>query len=406
MPDIVLVQPPNPILADPTTRWPLGLAYLEAMLMQAGAEVAVVDLRDKDIDLSLIPQAPYVGITATTGEIGFARYIARQVKARDRHTRTVVGGAHATYLPQDCFQDFDIVAVGEWEYAFVKLFKDGHPGGIAYGGPAPDLDDLPFPARHPFSFSHSLFLGAGYGTGPRATSIMTSRGCPMRCSFCQAEPRQVRFRSPEGVVEEIRQLQRDWDCHHFRFEDDNLTLDKSRALALFELMEPLGVKWRGHTRSNLWGDDLAEAARRAGCTNMGFGFEAASDPVLERVRKKETVEQNRQAVRTCKRHGIACRAFWMVGLPGQEWGEINDIKDFMTEERPETYIVSIFSPYPGSHVFAHPEEYGVSFIESDFARYWNFPSWPTLAYEDNPAQEIWQQYLDLKSWLEANFGRG
>ncbi|MBA7708451.1 hypothetical protein ES703_117350 [subsurface metagenome] len=80
MTDICLIQLPNPILSDPATRWPLGLSYLEAVLVKAGAKVAVADLRDKEINLSLIPVAPIAGITASTGEIGYAKEIARLVK--------------------------------------------------------------------------------------------------------------------------------------------------------------------------------------------------------------------------------------------------------------------------------------------------------------------------------------
>ncbi|GAH95925.1 unnamed protein product, partial [marine sediment metagenome] len=77
------------------------------MLLRASAKVAVADLRSKEIDVGLIPDAPIVGITATTGEIISAKKIANLVKKRNPKTATVVGGAHATYLPDDCLGYFD-----------------------------------------------------------------------------------------------------------------------------------------------------------------------------------------------------------------------------------------------------------------------------------------------------------
>jgi len=402
---VVLVQPPNPMLSDPTTRWPLGLGYLEAVLTEAGAKVVVADLRDKEIDLNLIPKAPIVGITASTGEIGYAKEIARLVKQRNANTLTVIGGAHATYLPDDCKGYFDLVVVGEAEYAIMQLLRRGHPGGIIYASPMPNLDALPFPTRHSFSFSETLFEGAGYGESPPATSIISSRGCPMACSYCREKPDIVRFRSPKNVAEEIREIMDTWGCRHFRFEDDNLTLNKKRALELFELLEPLDVRWRAHTRANLWDDELAQAAKRAGCSEMGFGFEAATDGLLKVVRKAETVPQYREAVRVCKRKGISCKAFWMTSMPSETWETIEDIKRFMIEEKPDKWIVSRLCPYPGSDIWTNPSIYRVKFIDQDFSHYWNFAHIPVIDYGGSSKEELDAHYHHLVSWLSKEFPR-
>ena len=95
----------------------------------------------------------------------------------------------------------------------------------------------------------------------------------------------------------------------------------------------------------------------------------------------------------------------MVGLPGQRWPEIEDIKRFMVDERPDKWIVSLFACYPGSDIWLNPIDYAVTYLDHDLSHYWNFATRPTVAYECNPAEEIWKQYMDLKSWLEANFGR-
>jgi len=404
--NIVLVQPPNPMLSDPTTRWPLGLGYLEAVLTKAGCKVAVADLRDKKLDISLIPEADVIGITATTGEIGMAKEIAKLVKQRDPETITVIGGAHATYLPRDCYS-FDIIVVGEGENCTTDIvtmaldLKTSHP--VATQPIAVDLvsnlDSLPFPTRHPFSFSETLFEGAGYGKGPKATSIITSRGCPFACAFCQTKPLQVRFRSAENVAEEIKQIQRDWSCSHFRIEDDTFTLKPERVFELCRLLWPLKVHWRCHTRSDLFNTDMARAMRAAGCDEVGFGVESADQRVLDIVNKKETLEQHIKAIRIAEDSGMKSKAFFMTGLPEETDEIVSLTKDFLEKAQPSKIILSRFTPYPGSDVWAHPEKYRVNWIDPQFEHFWNFPHATTITYQDTSAEVLNKHYKELHELL-------
>ncbi|GAH20951.1 unnamed protein product, partial [marine sediment metagenome] len=378
--DFCLVQPPNPVLSDPTTRWPLGLAYLEAMLLRASAKVTLADLRDKEIDVGLIPDAPIVGITATTGEIISAKKIANLVKKRNPKTVTVVGGTHATYLPDDCLGYFDLVVVGEAEYTVEAILKGEYAGPLITGKPVGDLDALPLPMRHPFSFSETLFEGAGYGKGPKTTSIITSRGCPFSCAFCQEKPRPVRFRSPKNVAEELKEIVDKWDCHHFRFEDDSFTLKPERVFEICHLLEPLRVHWRCHTRSDLFDREMARAMRLAGCDEVGFGVESADQHVLNIVNKKETLEEHIKAIRIAEDSGIKAKAFFMTGLPG-ETDEIVDLtRRFLERAQPSKVILSRFTPYPGSQIWANADKYNVAWIDPDFNHYWNFPESTTVTY--------------------------
>lgn len=395
LPDIVLVQPPNPMLSDPTTRWPLGLGYLEAVLLKAGAKVAVVDLRDKEINLSLIPEAPLVGITATTGEINMAKRIAKLVKERDTEALTIIGGAHTTYLPNNCLEDFDMVVTGDAE----KIILDIADRKIIRQLEPIDLDSLPFPTRHPFSFSDTLFEGAGYGKGPMTTSIITSRGCPFTCAFCQEKPRPVRFRSPENIIEEIKEIQDKWNCHHFRFEDDSFTLKPERVFEICRLLEPLKIHWRCHTRSDLFDRDMARAVRLAGCDEVGFGVESADQRVLDIVNKKETIEQHIKAIRVAEDSGIRTKAFFMTGLPGETDEIVSLTRDFLKIAQPSKIILSRFTPYPGSDVWAHPDEYGVAWIDPDFSHFWNFPHSTTITYQDTSAEVLNQRYKQLHELL-------
>lgn len=391
--DICLVQPPNTCLLDPTTRWPLGLAYLEAVLTKAGYKVAVADLRDKKVDISLIPEAPIIGITATTGEIGMAKEIARLVKERDSTTVTVIGGAHATYMPRDCWGTFDAVVIGEGENEILSLLG----GEAAYR--LNELNTLPFPTRHPFSFSETLFEGAGYGKGPKATSIITSRGCPYQCAFCQTTPRVVRYRSAKNVTEEIKEIIAKWDCNHFRFEDDSFTLKPSRVFELCRLLEPLKIHFRCHTRSDLFDKDMARALRFAGCDEIGFGVESADQRVLDMVNKKETLEEHIRAIGIAEDNGIKTKAFFMTGLPSETDEIVEITRKFLERAQPSKVILSRFTPYPGSDVWANPSRYNVTWVDSHFENFWNFPQATTITYQDTPAEVMNRRYKELHKLL-------
>jgi radical SAM superfamily enzyme YgiQ (UPF0313 family) len=402
---IALVALPNPILASPTAHFQQGLLYVGGALRRAGHEVEIVDLRAKEtIAEDDIPEAEVVGVTATSGEFEFAKQVARI--ARSRGARTMIGGAHATFMPEDCREHFDLVVRGDGEVAAVEALAHGSTKGTfehsleSLAGYFPE-----WPLIGAAGLSRELFTGAGYGQGPLAAGILSSRGCGHHCSYCRSDRDKVRLRPIADVVAEINFL-KFCGVTHFRFYDENITNPKPRALELFRALEPLGIHFRAHTRSDAIDDELATAFKRAGGEELGFGFEAASDHVLEKVRKHETVAQHREAVRVCKRHGIICKAFWMVGLPGQKWPEIDDIKRFMADEAPDRWIVSVFSPYPGCDVWARPEEYSVAWMDRDLSHYWNFPEKPCIAYTDNSAKDIERQYHDLVTFLDYIFPRG
>lgn len=406
--NIALVTCPNPLLEVPTAHFPQSLLYVGEALRLAGHKVQIVDLRDrKVVNEADIPKVDVVGVTATSGEFHWAKEIAKIAKKQG--SKTAIGGAHATfmtaYMTEVCSESFDIMIKGDGEVAFVEALKDGSQGAFSY--PLESLDGY-FPDWQLVGergFSKELFTGAGYGQGPLAAGSLTSRGCNFQCSYCRSTRDKVRYRPIDEVVFELQDLKKRWGIRHFRFYDESLTLNKKRALALFSELEKLKISFRAHTRSDLWDDELAEAAKKSGCDEMGFGMESADNKVLEIIRKQETVECHREAVRVCKRHGVICKAFFMVGLPSQGWREIEDIKRFMIQEKPDKWILSTFSPYPGSDIWSNPDKYGVNYMNPDLSQYWNFSPFPVISYKDNPSEAIYAQYIQLKRWMEENFVR-
>ncbi|MDP2663723.1 MAG: radical SAM protein [Dehalococcoidia bacterium] len=399
---VALFTLPNPFLSTPTAHFPTGLLYVAKALHKAGHELQLVDLRaSTGVYDYHIPDCDVVAVTATSAEAHWAKQVS--ALARARGLETMIGGAHATFMTEDCQPDFDYVVRGDGELAAINALADGRRG--VYEIPLPRLDDV-FPLwslAGEAAFSRELFSGAGYGQGPKSAGLMMSRGCPYCCRFCRSEHVAVRLRPVEDIVTEISHLQRVYGVHHYRFYDDCMTLNPARFREICLLFKGLGIHWRAHTRSNLWTAEMAAWAKEGGCTEMGFGFESADDRVLQAVHKQETVEQNRAAVQACRQAGIISKAFWLTGMPGETWDSVQAIKDFMDEERPDRWIVSALAPYPGSDLWEHPEAYGIKWIERDLSKYNNFSDDPLLEYENCNRVEVAAHYRGLKAWLEENY---
>lgn len=411
MVDVTLIQVPNLFLASPLMYpFSLSLMYLAASLERAGAKVALADLRDKElssIDLDTIPPARYFGFTATTGEISAARTLAALLKDKYPDSQTVVGGAHASVLPEDCQPHFDIVAVGEWDYAIVNLFQKGHTNGIVYANQVSDLDSLPLPARHlagTRAFTNILMPGEKYGTGNRAAMLISSRGCPQTpaCAFCANITRGVRFRSPENVLLEVEELVERYNVREWRDEADNLTTSKKWLLEYCRLLAPLKVSWKGHTRADYLDEDEVIAMKEAGLVEFGIGVESADPEVLRIIRKKETVEDYNRAIRLLKKYGVISKVYLMSGLPGETEQTLALNASFFEEAKPDKWTLLRFVPLPGCDIWQHPENYRARIDRDQFA---NFVFWPTegpIEYEGVSKQVLDARFNRMYSYLRSD----
>jgi len=397
------------MLTSPEMYFPLSLLYLAAVLEEHGHEVSIIDLRAwlRVSEHMTFPQADFYGITATTGEIEYAKQLSKILKRRYPCV-TIIGGAHASLMPSDCVKNFDYVVVGEGEKAIVDIVEKEYTplqSGIVPGTIMEDLDSLPFPARHLLDeslvFSHTLYPGEKYGIGPRATTIISSRGCPYNCAFCANIPQPVRLRRPEPFVSEIKYLQDRYNCHHFRFIDDDFTLNKNRVLEICHLLEPLKVHYKCHTRSNLLDAEMCQALAKSGCEEMGLGVETADNEVLKLINKHETVEDHKNAIKLIKEAGMRAKVYWMVALPGETWKTIELNKQFMYETKPDKWTLSTFTPYPGCDIWRNPEKYLVRILSKNFNDYWNFPD--KIVIETNVAsnKELYEHREHLYNYLKS-----
>jgi radical SAM superfamily enzyme YgiQ (UPF0313 family) len=199
----------------------MGPVYLGTILKNEGHDVAIHNENFKEIDFSKIKDADVLGISMMTSTAPRGYEIAEYYRAANPKGKVIIGGSHATFLPEEAAQYADHVVIGEAESVISDLIRNGGEK-IIQGSPLENLDELPFP-----DFS----LIEGYGKRRPMTPVMTSRGCPYDCEFCSVTPmfgRRYRFRSTENIIEELSQHK------HKRlfFYDDNFTANRKRTVEL------------------------------------------------------------------------------------------------------------------------------------------------------------------------------
>jgi len=371
----VLIQTPCYELMDDRLEPPLGLLYLATWLNQHGHEAHVVDLSSIRPEhwRQSIPRADIYGFSTFTTSFHRTLDILKIVKNINPHAVTVAGGPHASALPEVVSLFFDFVVVGEGEQALLHLVATLEAGkrlpSILHGIPVPRLDDLPLP-------DYSLVDITSYRRivdGRPSLSILSSRGCPYRCVFCNSiimgGGRNVRFRTAENVVAEIRKLKAEWGFTSFRFQDDNLTLNRSRLRELTALLKQEAIRYRCFGRVDHCTHDVAEMLFEGGCRHIAFGIESGSDEILQRMEKRQTVDEIRQGIFNARASGLKVRVYLMVGFPGETWETVQATVDLMLECMPDEFSVYPLIPYPGTPIYQQPEKFGITAINRNFSQY-------------------------------------
>ena len=401
--DVLFVVPPYPDLysskAITTPEYsapPLGVAYVAAVLKQNNYKTAIFDMHinalyPEDILKEYRKSKPkIVAITATTPTFPNALRIAKLLKVWDENVIVVIGGPHATSLPEECIQSdaVDFVVIGEGEISTLELTnailkKNKNPGqvkGIAYKDnenkiiftPAQnrivDLDTLPYPARE------LLDLEAYYQKG----SIISTRGCPYNCNYCACSViagHTYRKHSVDYVLDEIEYLIKEYDFKYFDFHDDTFNLIRSRVFEFCEKIEErnLNIKWGCFCRVNNFDYEMAKAMRKAGCEVIQFGVEAGNQTVLDSIQKKITLKQVENAIKAASQAGIkqvACG--FIIGHANDTEETTNQTIEFgvkLAKLGATRLTISVLTPYPGTDVYINRNKNGIKLITEDWEQY-------------------------------------
>jgi len=401
--DVLFVVPPYPNLysskAIDTPEYsapPLGIAYLAAVLKNAEYKVGIFDmhinsLSPEDIIKEYRKSKPkIVAITATTPTFPNALRIASLLKVWDERIIIVIGGPHATSLPEECIQSnaVDYVVIGEGEISTLELtnailkdrvrpeqvkgiaYKDEN-GKIIFTKPQDrelDLDSFPYPARE------LLDLEAYFQKG----SIISSRGCPYKCNYCACSViagNTYRAHSVDYVLDEIEYLIKEYNFQYFDFHDDTFNLIPERVFEFCEKIEKrkLNIKWGCFCRVNSFSIEMAQAMKNAGCEVIQFGVEAGNQTVLNSIKKKITLEQVENAVKAASQAGIGqVICGFIIGHAIDTEETANQTVDFgvkLAKLGATRLTISVLTPYPGTDVYINRNTNGIKLITEDWEQY-------------------------------------
>lgn len=367
---------------------PLGLAYIAAVLEKNGIEVQVLDANAEGLSMQdtvekvVNSSAEIVGFPATTTMIPPIYQLSKEIKERTNKI-VVVGGPHVTFMPEQTLKEcryIDIVVRGEGEYTMLELVKNledlAHIKGITYRdadntiitnpdrGIIKNIEEIPYPARYLFPMdlykSGPLFESGIYGK--EFSTIITSRGCPNKCTYCSSSRfwNRVRLRSPENVVAEIEHLVNKYGTRQIHFLDDAFTIPKSRIEKVCDLIieKELSIKWTCYSRVNSVTETIVKKMKLAGCFGLNFGIESGNQEILNRAKKDITLDQSRKAVKYTKKYGLIAATSFMIGLPGDNYDTVNQTINFAIELNPDVALFCMTTPFPGTELYDEALEKG------------------------------------------------
>ncbi|TXT61870.1 MAG: putative enzyme [Promethearchaeota archaeon] len=368
----VLVYPQLEFAGAQIPTPPYSILFIADYLLKRNIDVKVFDLRFdsyQEIKEYLSDnRVEYVGISAMTGpQIKFALFISHFLKTHFSTIKIVWGGIHATILPEQTLQNpfIDLVIRGEGEKPYFQLvsgkdwleikglsYKVGKK--IFHNEDAEILtkseineQEIPWELINPQNYiQNGNFI------------IITSRGCPYRCSFCYNSIFNNMWRgwSAEKCIMELNKAI-ELSAQKITFYDDNFFANSKRVATLFQYFKEKKLIWKAELRVDQLNHSLAQKARDHGCEQLFFGAESGSQKVLDILNKEINVNDIIKSARITRNTGISADYSWMVGIPGETCTDVRKTLAVIKKIRkinPECeFSVKILFPYPKTVIYSH-----------------------------------------------------
>jgi radical SAM superfamily enzyme YgiQ (UPF0313 family) len=401
---LLLINPPIREWSLPNV-FPSGLGYLAAVLRQRNPdwEIQVYDINalrpsPEEIERAIAASdADVFGIGGLVTIYRIIKDLIQTVRRLHPDKPIMAGGSCATSVPHVMMDKtpVDYLCIGEGENTVSELLDalqgkrdpgsvNGiwrrEPGGAARPtaprAPITDLDALPFPRwdLFPMDVYCENPIGAvnlnKWDDGSimtddihrRSMNVLSSRGCPYHCTFCYHDFMGVkyRFRSAENIVAEIAELKNRYNVQYIHFIDDCFIINKANVRRFCDIMvrENMGITWGCAGRVNIMTEEMLVRMKEAGCVFIGYGIESGSQTILDRIKKKVTVEQAKQAIRWTQKHLGWADASFIAGLPGETHQTIRETIDFCKELNLAPEVIFFATPYPKTALYDLAMEQG------------------------------------------------
>ena len=370
---IVFIEPKSPDLHI-YSRMPLprlGMILMAGILKNNGYKVEVQIEELGNLKINDIQKTDAVGISIITSTAPRGYKLADEL--RESGKTVLIGGPHATYLPEEALLHSDFVLRGEADETilpFIQTFEKNSGfdeiGGLSFWDKqlmvhnkkhfyCENLDNLPIP---------DFDLIGNWQKQMNVTPIMTSRGCPFDCEFCSVTDmfgRKYRFRGPEKVLAELEQHKRLIKQNKIKnsqnwifFYDDNFAINKKRTKELLKAMisSKLTPRWTAQVSVDVADDEeLLFLMAQSGCYLLYIGFESINPKTLEAYNKKQTVEKIKKAIEKIHRFTIRIHGMFVLGADTDDKETISQTIKFAQRNYLETVQFLILTPLPGTRIF-------------------------------------------------------
>ena len=440
MKKILLLLPNNAWATDEhQASWripPYGLALI-ASVIRSKYEVRILDANVDNISLkefeeSLKKYKPdVVGISVLFDPISKGGHEAARIAKKINHkTKVVMGGVYVTVNPESAIKDtnIDYLVIGEGEFLFKDLLdsffdnkvmpskglwyrnNDGslHKGSLNL---IDNLDSIPLP-------SYDLIDSDKYFNTPYErksvdapsllpfATIISSRGCPIGCSFCQVETisgKKFRGRSADEMIKEIRWLKESYGLKSFVFQDDNLLSNKKRAKQIFSKMieKQLTMPWKmAATAVFRLDEELIELMAKSGCEYVCIAIESGSKRVVKNiVQKPIDYDYAKKMVKCLQKHGIYVTGNFIIGFPTETWDEVRETVNLAEELNLDYMKLFTLIPLRGTKIWKICEDTG--YFKKDFSS--ENVSWNTAQVESKYFSSHDLTILRAYEWDRINF---
>lgn len=401
---------------------PLAVMYLSSFLKrETNHEVKILDCLPDNLELTDIAarirqfEPDVVGVSATASHnlINVSETIqtVRQVRPE---AFIVMGGAHVNSFPDIAarLNGVDACIRGDGEKPLQILLEtlarkgDLHQvpnilllekdGSIFHGEQIPNeenLDLFPFPDRDECPPGKYFTPGM---KGKLATTMISSRGCPFQCVFCNV-PHSYRTHSNGFIVDEMAECVSRHGVQDIHFIDDIFNITPERVTEISEEIIKRGVKvWWGYKASvRQTTREMIRTAKRAGCYRMHYGVETFTEDGLKALNKKVTLKEIKDIFRMTQDEGVKAIAYMIVGCPHEKTAEeILAANRFIHDLKPSYVVYSLFTPYPDAPIFQEGVKRGLW----DAQRWERFMLNPTRDYDLPTA---WEEHLNKVELLDV-----
>jgi len=368
---------------------PLGICYLAAVTRKKyatkiidvpaegwGVERCAAEVLSKGFDC--------VCITTTTLSVYNAHKLATAIKENDPKITIIVGGPHISSTAEETmerFKHFDVGVIGEGEPVVLNLFDalDGSKPlekikGIVFRQGKKviinqreefinDLDTLPLPAWDLLPHLKEKYKQLNYTFQSLPTgSLITSRGCPYQCRFCDTSVfgRVTRFHSVDYIMKMIEELYFDYGVRDLVIYDDTFSLKKTRVIDICQRMigNYENLFWICNAKIGTLDFETLKLMKKAGCREIGYGIESADEKILQFINKEVDLNKAKESLRLTKQAGISTKGYFIFGFPLETEESMKKTIDFALGSDLDTFQVNIFTPLPGCELYDEVIKYG------------------------------------------------